>query len=693
MGTAVNVNMAEERRLDAKGMDTLAEIAGERARRAYQRQLDYIQFQDKSVWSLKYRAQKQYNREYTADDAADFEESFGLTPTRYYGVVQQKTNATWNWGLDLVLPQLDAMATCVPTPDPTIDKPTLERIRFSLMQSVYEQAQNTGVADLNLLLNASGKVDDRVGYFLQERAIALKKAEQAKIVTAAGTAAKRMQIRMRDISMEGGFRQAYAGMKLDQALYGMGYMRFPVWYSRPYIEYTKTGVKRSFVKTPMFKHVSVHDFFPLDDSDNLQTNTGNTEITYITKAQLIQCARMAEYDKRAITDILEDFERRDRDWVWILQESTNRNDEAPPWGLDERIPMLIHEGFFSGRELAEHGITGYDTLDYVSARVEIVGGRTIRCSVIREPDGETRTYFGAPFIKTGTNLFDYVGLAGMLWDTEQRVNRILYCFEHNIDWASRPPLLYNKGAFSDPNDALHLKPGGGFNVEERFGVTGNMPDALRPMNAVTAQYHLLMTQVGLLLRQADEDCGIPAFAYSAQDFGRSSLGEYTQRVSNALRTIKGMAINEDMYLIEPMFTVLFQHLMMSEPDLREGQDINLQIRGITGLLKEDLQAQQQKQVLPTLLSARAQGVPKLDEAVNYSIRQLLSQAGFPIDALGLTDPVIENALAVAANQPVQGVNPSGNQVPTLDGRSGVPAQNVAQPNGISSYNLTQIAPL
>lgn len=689
--------MAEEKRLSPEGKDTIAKIAGERARRSYERQTSYIQYQDRSVWYLKHRSQKQFAREYTSEDASDIEEAFGFVPSRYYGVVQQKVNATVNWALDLVLPQLDAMAVCVPTPDPTVDKGTLDRIRFFLEQEVYQHAQNAGVADLSLLLNAKGKLDDRVKYFLQERAIALKKAEQARIVTAAAAAAQRMQIRMRDVSIEGGFRQAYTGMKRDQALYGMGYMRFPVWRKRPYITYTGTsGVKRDWVVVPTFAHVSVHDFFPIDDGKDgsLQTNTGNTEITYITKAQLIQCAKMPGYDASAIRAVLEEYETVNRDWIWVLQESTDRNQDRDFWDLDEKIPLMIHEGYFSGSELAEYGIHGIDTLDYMSARVEVVGGRTIRCSLIKEPDGEPRSYFGAPFVETGPSHFDYVGLAGMLWDTEQRVNRLLHVFEHNVDWSARAPVLLNASAFSDPNDARNVRPGRWYSVEERFGATGSMPDAMRTMNSVSAQYHLIMTQISAFLRMADEDCGIPAFAYSAQDFGRSSLGEYTQRVSNALRTIKGMAINEDIRLIEPMFTGLFQHLMINEPELRDGQDINLQVRGITGLLKEDIQVQKQQQILPSLLGARAQGVPDLEKPIEYAIRQLLEQAGFPIDALGLTDPVIENALAIAANQPVQGINPAGPQAPTLDGRSGnIPASNVVQPNGVQSYNLNQISPI
>lgn len=687
----------EERRLDAKGQDKLANVAGQRARRSYERQQEYIQHQDKTVWRLKYRAQKQYNREYTRDDAADIQTAFGFVPTRYFGVTQQKVNATTNWCVDLVLAQLDAMATCQPTPDPTIDRQTRDRIRFFLMQDVYNYAQKSGISDLETLLTSKGKVDDRVKYFLQERALALKKVEQAKIVTAASQAAQRMQVRMRDISMEGGFSQAYLGMKMDQALYGMGYMRFPLWRARPSIEYTgEQGVKRTWVVKPFFKHVSIHDFYPIDDGENgdLQTNTGNTEITYISKARLIQCAKTDGYNKEAIRSVLEEFEMKNRDWIWVLQESTDRNDGHDFWDLDEKIPMMIHEGFFSGRELAEYGINGIDSLDYVDARIEVVGGRTIRCQLIKAPHGETRTYFGAPFIRSGSNHFDYLGLASMLWDTEQRVNRLFHCFEHNVDWASRPPVLFNPGAFSDPNDARNLQPGFGYGVEERFGVTGSMPDALRTMNTVTAQYHLLMTQISALLRMADEDCGIPAFAYGAMDVGKSSLGEYTQRVTNALRTIKGMAVNEDINLIKPMFTGLFEYLMIHEPDIRSGQDINLQVRGITGLLKEDMQAQKQQQILPTLMGARAQGVPSLDKAIDYSVRQLLEQAGFPIDALGLTDPVIENALAVAANQPLTGVNPSGPQAPTLDGRSGnIPQSNVVQPNGVASYNLTQSAPM
>lgn len=687
--------MAEELTITDEGKDTIAKIVAQRCRRSYDRQNDYIQYQGKTVWHLKHRAIKQYNREYIASDLQDFVKGFGFEPSRYYGITQQKVNATVDWCVDLVLAQLDAMATCMATPNPDIDSATVERIRFFLMQEIYQYAQDAGIADLNMLLTNKGKVDDRVKYFLQERAIAIKKLEQARIVSAASEAAKRMQTRMRDITLEGGFRQAYMGMKRDQALYGMGYMRFPVWQRKPYIEFTAgAGVKRAWAVIPTFKHVNIHDFFPVDDAPDLQTNTGNTEIVYVTKAEVIRLAGMKEYDKRAIEDVLEEYEDKKRDWIWIPQNSSDRNESDSFWDLDERIPMMIHEGYFSGSELSEYGIKGVDMLEYVDARVEVIGGRTVRCQLIKAPKGESRTYFGAPFKQTGSNIFDYVGIAGMLWDTEQEVNRLLHIFEHNIDWSARAPVLYNKSAFENPNDANNLRPGNGYNVNDTlYGTSGRLPDPVRTIGTVTAQYHLIMTQVQAFLRMADEACGIPAFAYSSQDMGKSSLGEYTQRMSNALRTIKGMAIAEDMYLIEPMFTGLFEYLMIKEPELREGQDINLQVRGITGLLKEDMQAQKQAETLPLLMQA-SQSIPGLQAPLSFALRQLLEQAGFPVDALGMTDPVMENALAVAASQPLQGYNPAGQQVPSIDGRSGnIPAANVAQTNGLSNANLAQVAPM
>lgn len=659
--------------------DSIAEIVMDRFRRAIEYRSTHIVHQRQSFDSLMFRADHQFRREYTPDDEAAMFDAFGFVPTRYYGVTQQKVMATVAWNSDLVINNLDNMFTVSPSPEPEIDAVSRDRIRAGVRLELQRRIQEAGLADPALLLTEDGQPNERINGFLQEQTRALKQIEQSRIVSLATESAALAQARMRDTMIEGGFRQAYSAYTFDRCLHGMGVIKFPDFQRRAVLKHKgKNGVAIDWQVKPWFRHVRVQDFYPIADAIDTQTNTGNTEYTFYTKAELIGLATNDDYFKDEIRDIIEDYAYQTRDWFSSSQD-------AGYWGLDDVIPVLIHEGFFSGGELSEYGISGIDEMDYVSARVEVCGSRTIRCTLLKMPGGADRSYFVSPFSKVGTNIFDCLGMAAMLYDTEQRVNRFMHLFENNADWATRPPIMTNPSVFDNPNDAMNVVPGGQYQVEDKYGVAGQMPEPMRPMNTVSAQYHLLMSQVGALLRQADEDCGIPAFAYGAQDFGRSSLGEYSQRMSNALRTLKQAALNEDIYFIEPGFTGLFHYEMKEDRELREGQDVGIVIRGMTGLLKQDAQIQAMASTAPMVLGDQSGIVPQ--QVKEYALRQLLEDAGFPVDALGMGNPMLDNALAVAANMPLPGFNPGGQQVPPLDGRSGVPTANTASPGGISNVAI------
>lgn len=670
-----------------KERDTMADVVLARYRRARDYRRSYVLFQQRSVDGLMTRAEHQFNREYTNRDAASMTDAFGFCPSRYYGLVNQKVTAGLAWKTDLVLLGLDSMFTVRPTPEPEIGVSMRKRIRTNLERELVMRMAEAGVADPDMLLTPDGAVAKPVQAWLEQQADALRKVEQARVAGAATAGADRMQRRMRDILLQGDFRRAYMSFSHDQILHGRGVMRFPKAVRKPHLQHTSSGMKYGWRTVPQFQNVPVQQFYAVDDSDTLTTNTGNTERTDVSRAALIAAADQKGYYRDQIEKIIAEFEYKSRNW--LDPDDQERHDDVW-WGLDETIPILIHEGFFSGDELAEHGISGVDSMEYVSARVEVCGGRTIKCDLIEQPYGGGRSYYQASHVRTGTGLYDSVGMAALLWDSEQRINRMMHIFEHNLDWAARPPILKNKNAFDNPLDANNISPGGQYEVEERFGVTGSMPDSLRTMNTTSAQYHLIMTQINAILTQADAESGLPSYAYTGTNFGESSLGEYTQRMSNALRAIKMLAIREDMDFIEPAFHGLFEQEVLIDKDLQIGQDVDLVIRGMTGLLKEDVTQQKQRSLLPLLVNGGQSGlVPQ--EATNYAVYQLLSQAGFPMDALGISDPVLENALSVAADRPVETAGAATQQVPTVDGRSGpIPSTNVAQPNGMS--NLTQTAP-
>ena len=109
--------------------DELARVVTDRHRRAREYRDSNIIHQGKSFSALLERADHQFRREYTCEDAAAMEESFGFTPSRYLGVTQQKVLATVAWHNDLVVNNLDSMFTATPSPEPDIDPATRERIR------------------------------------------------------------------------------------------------------------------------------------------------------------------------------------------------------------------------------------------------------------------------------------------------------------------------------------------------------------------------------------------------------------------------------------------------------------------------------------------------------------------------------------------------------------------------------------
>lgn len=687
-------------KLNDAARDDMAELVIKRFKRAADYKSDTIIHQGKSFQQLAERADAQYRREYLPEDAKRLQDSFGFCPTRYYGLVQQKVNATRSWKRDLAISNIDNMFTTFPSPSPDLDLASRERIRHSVTQELAQRMMDAGIANPLLLLDANGEPDYRVKDFMAEQVQRLRGVEQARIVAQANSAAKAAHTRLRDVLVEGDFRTSYGIFTHQQVLYGIGFMKFPDMQRRPVLEHQGKRVRRKFKVIPNFRHVDVFNMFPTGDAESLSSCSAVIELAYISKIDLINLYNTDGYYKDEIKKVLEEFENNDRNWLGMMEDKgSDVFDEANFWDLDGTMPILIHEGFLSGKELADMGITGISDTEYANAEVVIAGGRTIKCKLLKSPLGSERTYYGVPFVRFGKGIWEVLGMASMLWDTEQRINVMMHTYEQNLEWAARPPMLVNADAFADTDRVIDPQPGQVYEVSQDalLATGGRIPDPMRTISGPSAQYHLLYTQIQALMRAADEECGIPAFAYGAQDFGRASLGEYSQRMSNALRTIKEAALEEDAHFIEPAFENMFARLLQDEPELAEGQDVNLQVRGLTGLLAEDQQKTNARDTLGMLVNLSNRPGLVDDTALRYGVRAFLESAGFPVEALGISDPTIDRALAVAAaNAANESASATGAlsgaldrpQVPQLDGRSaGVPVGAVAGANGETNYGV------
>jgi hypothetical protein len=126
---------------------------------------------------------------------------------------------------------------------------------------------------------------------------------------------------------------------------------------------------------------------------------------------------------------------------------------------------------------------------------------------------------------------------------------------------------------------------------------------------------------------------------------------------------------------------MFNWMLENEKDFATGMDVRLQLRGITGLLSEDEIAKTRQATLGMIMNGVDRGViPK--EVETYAVRQELEAAGIPADQLGMSDSLLDYAVAQSHAMPMSAAAPMG-QVPALDGRSnkGLGPGTVLNPSG------------
>lgn len=670
--------------------DALAQIVMQRFRDARESKSSGSVYQGKSTITLLDEADRAMAKEYSPAQKEVLAQAFGVCPTRFYGVASAKATMISDWKSELVASDPGALLQVVPTPDPRLPEASIKAIKATVKRELVERLVASGVGDPTMLLSVgNGRLHPTVKRFLDDRAPALREIEKARVITQATAAAKKLQIKMRDAIIEGDFREAYAGFNRSQFVYGLGILRFPYWQRRVVLADRQTPnekPRRVQKLVPTFADVSPWNFFVVNDGRDVSSCTAVMEYREISKTSLIGLAKDSRYDSKAILDILDTYSMRSRTWMFPEMSSTESENGNPStyWGPEELVAVIHHEGLLSGRDLQDHGLTGYDATAVYEARVEVCCGRAIRVEVKDPTDQLPRSYASAKFDSMGHGVWSCVGVPALLHDTEERINTLLRVWEGNADWSMRPPLQTNPEALKHPSQATQIRPGGQYQVNDMMG-PGNMPDPIRAIRGPSAQYQIMWPIILQMIRQADSEVGVPDLA-SMDTFGRGSLGELSARVTAAVRRVRAAAFAEDRAM-KPVWQVLYEHVMEENPELVEDADLDMNYLGVIGLLQKE-QEQQAKIAAVGLVKQAVTDQMAPPEALQYAYHEALTGMGVPVDSLGMENPLIANA---AANALAQGPVAAGGLglagAPKLDGRSGsisaVPSA-IANPNGGSN---------
>lgn len=669
--------------------DTIAQIVMDRFREAAQYKNSNSVYQGRSTVALLRQADEAIEKVYSADETAAIHQAFNHPPGGYYGLSATKTTAIANWKSELVAGDPGALVQIVPTPRPRLPRASVLRIKAQVKDELVARMLEANVQDPSILLDTTnGRLHDAVKQFLDEKANALRAIEQAKVVSAAMESAGRIQSAIRDVVVQGGFREAYHGFSTNQIKYGIAIMRFPYWQRKVILsdsQSAKGKPARKWGVVPTFTNVSPWNFFTTADGRDVSDVTACMEYREISKSTLVGLAKDSRYDRKAILEILEEYSAKDnRNWLFPTVEGKGEDGQSPRmWAPEETMAVIYHEGFLTGSDLLEHGVTGHDATDVLNVTIEVCCGRTIRLEVVNPLTSLPRSYAATKYDDLGPGLWNAIGVPGILHDSQTRINRLYHIWESNVDWSMRPPKLINKTGLNDAGAAVTIVPGGEYEVNDQMGM-GNVPDPIRPMKSVSAQYQMLWPLMQQIMRQADAEVGVPDLS-DMSTFGRGSLGELSARVSQAVRRVRNAAFSEDRSM-KAVWQVLFEYVLEENPELVQDADLDMNYLGVVGLLgaEQEKQAKVERMQL-TLQAVQAGAAPP--EAANFVFTDLLQDMGLPTEALGMTNPVTENAIAIATESGRLTSGSGLNQVPQLDGRSGAMAGiqgAIAAPNGAGS---------
>jgi hypothetical protein len=667
--------------------DSIARIVMERFRRAHESKRNHRIYQGSTSIQLFREAENAMEKVYNPGDAENIQHAFGFTPSRYYGLSSAKVRGIADWKLDLVAGSVENLVRVTPSPDPRLDEVSKARIKEAVKAELLERMLSSGTGDPKMLLDVvSGRLRPEVKKFLDNRAIAIRQVEQAHMVNAAAGAAAAVQTKMRDMAIEGGFRDAYAAFNYNTFAYGVGILKFPHYQRRVVLsdkQDRKGRAERMWKVVPTFSSVSPWNFFVTNDGRTADDCTAVMEYREYNKAELVRLAKDPKYDGDAILEILDKYSFKGR--AWLMPEATDTKAEngssAGYWGPEESVAVLSMQGWLTGSDLQKYGQTGYDSSDILHVHAEVVLGRTIRLEVKDPLQSTPRSYAVSKFDSLGDGVFNAVGIPAILRDTQNRVNTMLHLYEANMDEAARPPKMINPEVFRNPHEAHKIVAGGQYQVSDLFGGAGSMPEPIRALRSPSI-FQIIWPLILQAARLADEEVGVPQMALTGDQYGKGSLGEYSARISNALRRIKAAAYAEDRAL-EPMWRTVFETVLDENPVLVENVDLDMSFQGITGILTQDLEKKAKVDRLSLVDHAVQSGVAP-PEVAQYAYQDALKATGIPTEALGMDDPLISQAMAIAASNPVP--TSPGNQVPELDGRSAPALQPgvTATPQGAST---------
>ena len=464
-------------------------------------------------------------------------------------------------------------------------------------------------------------------------------------------AAKKMQKKIYDQLDESSASKHLRNTAFEMSLFGTGVMKGPFAVDKEYANWDdETGEYSPTFKTvPQVSHVSVWNFYPDPDANNMDEAQFVIERHKMSRSQMRGLKKRPYFRAQVIDEAISLGENYDKEY-W----EDDLSDYAPEHGV-ERFEVLEYWGMVDVDMLVEQGVDIPDELkdvDELQANVWICNDKLIR--MVLNPFKPAKIpYMAAPYELNPYSFFG-VGIAENMDDTQTLMNGFMRMAVDNAVLSGNLLIEVDETNLV-PGQDLSVYPGKVF--RRQGGAPGQAIFGTKFPN-VAGENLQLFDKARVL---ADESTGFPSFAHGqtgVQGIGRTASG-ISMLMGAASQNIKNVIKNVDDYLLRPLGEGMFRFNMQFDFDPEIKGDLEIKARGTESLMANEVRSQRLMQFMQVASNPTLAPFAKFQ----YIIREIAKSLDLDPDKVtnNMSDAAIQAELmkSFQQEQQPQGGAPAG----------------------------------
>jgi len=514
----------------------------------------------------------------------------------YMMLTSNKCRSAVGWLRDALLGAgEDKPWTIEPTPLPEMPPSVMEGVQQLAIQEAQQFIQATGqVPSPQNMLEIQSYVKDRVV------AHAKQKAKEF---------CERMERKMEDQLIEGGFQQALADFLEDLVTFPSAFLVGPIVRNKKRLSWQPdaTGNYSVQVKDELVYEWERCDPFMIYPAPH-STDIDDGYIIRrhrMTRQQLNELLGVEGYDDDSIKAVLNEFGKGGlHDWLMIdVQKATaeGKSAAAVMSNPEATIDALQFWGYVQGNMLIEWGMDEVQIPDPerdYSCEVWLIGPYVIKAQLNSDPLGR-KPIFKASYEEIPGSFWGN-GVADLCRDVQKQCNTAARAMANNMGIGSGPQVVYNVDRLPAGEDLTQMYPWKVWQTtSDPFGSSAPAVSFFAPpmISGELMQIYRFFSDL------ADEHTGIPRYlAGDATGSGalRTSSG-MSMLMNNAGKGIKQVISNVDKVIKGAIERLWYYNMRYgTDPDLKG--DIKVVVRGAEGLVIKETQQQRMNEFLQLALT-------------------------------------------------------------------------------------------